>query len=251
MKKIDLPLILDVLFYTACAWFLSIGVLRYYRLPLALSVSVCSIIALAAGGAAFLLIYSKHRRRALTKAEQNRKEKLMLHLTLERPNRVLESLAAAYRADGKDAAMQEDAVLLEEKLLVPLFTMQPLSADAVATLLRRHGEQPFALACNALTPEAEKLLASFGRSAVRGDEIFALFERTKSVPEKLICGDIPRPKLKAKLIRTFSKKNARPFFVSGILLLIMSLITFFPLYYLISGSVLILCAICVRFLGYA
>ena len=251
MKKIDLPLILDVLFYTACTWFLAVGILRFYRVPYAVSLTVSSFIALAVGAFCFLLIYLGHRKRNLTKAEQRRKEELMLHLTLERSDRVKKLLAAAFAADGKETKIGEDDITVDGGTYILHFTMQPVSADAVAVMLRTYGDEPFTLVCNALTPEAEKLLRSFARTAVRGDEVFALFERTKTVPENLICGDIPRPKLKARLHRTFSKRNARPFFVSGILLLIMSLITFFPLYYLIAGSVLLFTAVCVRLLGYA
>ena len=86
---------------------------------------------------------------------------------------------------------------------------------------------------------------------MRADEIFSLFERTGTTPERLICGEIPRPKLKARLRRVFSKKNARPFFTGGILLLFMSLFTFFPLYYLITGSILLLSSVFIRVLGYA
>lgn len=107
------------------------------------------------------------------------------------------------------------------------------------------------MVCNALTPEAEKLLLSFGRQAICADEIFALFERTQTTPSPLICGAIPRVTAKQKLRRSFSKKNARPFFVSGLLLLIMSLFTFFPIYYLVTGSILLVSAVCIRAFGYA
>lgn len=251
MRKIDLPLILDVLFYTVAAWFLSVGILRYFRAATWVAMLASTLIALAAGGVSFALIFHRHRRRSLTKAERERKEKLLLHLALEREKGVADALSAAFLADGKQVFSDGGALVVEGETVVPLFTMQPLSADAVANVIRTFGETPFVLACNALTPEAEKLLASFGRKAMRADEIFSLFERTGTTPERLICGEIPRPKLKARLRRVFSKKNARPFFTGGILLLFMSLFTFFPLYYLITGSILLLSSVFIRVLGYA
>ncbi len=251
MKKIDLPLILDVAFYAVAAWFLSLGILRYFRMQTAVALAVSTLVALAAGGVCFLLIYRSHKRRFLSRRERERREKLMLHLALEREERVLRLLKAAFEANGDTAALDEGALFVDGVRLIPLFTMQPASADAVAHVLRTHGGESFRIACNALTPEAARLLLSFGMSALTGDEIFTLIENTHTMPEVLICGEIPRPKLKAKLHRAFSKKNARPFFTGGILLLVMSLFTFFPLYYLISGSVLLLTAVFVRFLGYA
>ncbi len=251
MKKFDLPLILDTLFYTACAFLLAVGILRYLRAATWIVFTASALIALAAGILSFLLIYKNHRKKGLTRQTQRERDALMLHLALERTDRVIAALAAAYRADGKEAAEGEEAVTVDGTPVIPLFTMQPVSADAVAVLLRRHGNGQFALACNGLTAEARALMSSFGRRAVEGDEIYALFARTGTTPSPLICGEIPRFKLKTKLKRTFSKANARPFFVSGSLLLLMSLFTFFPLYYLITGGLLLAVAVCVRLLGYA
>lgn len=251
MRKIDLPLVCDVLFYSVCAWFLSVGILRFYRVHMEISLLCATFFALAAGGLSFLIIYSRRKKHALTKQERARREALMLHLALDRKENVLEALRRAYAAEGKEARTEEGCLVAGDEWLIAQFTMQPLSADAAAHILREYGGKNFRLLCNALTPEAEKLLLSFGKKAVTGDEVFALFERTGTTPSPLICGDLPRPKLKAKFVRAFSKRNARPFFVSGILLIVMSLFTFFPLYYLISGSVLLFTAVAVRLLGFA
>lgn len=249
MRK--LPVLLDLAFYSVSAWFLSAGILRYFRVPLALSLLCATLIALAVGGICALLLFSRGKKRYLDKTQKENKEKLMLHLALERDERIKKLLEHAYALDGKQAEAGEDAVKVDGENIVPLFRMQPLTADAVAAILRKFGEEPFVLACNELTPEAEKLLLSFGRTAVTGDAVFDLFERTGATPEKLICGEIPRVKGRAKLRRAFSKKNARPFFTGGILLLFMSLFTVFPIYYLISGCILLSSAVCVRILGYA
>ena len=56
---------------------------------------------------------------------------------------------------------------------------------------------------------------------------------------------------KTRLRAAFAKRNARPFFVSGFLLLIMSLFVIYPVYYLVTGSVLMIAAIVVRATGFA
>lgn len=244
-------MVADLLFYSACAFFLSLGILRFYRVPLPLSLLCAVLIALAAGGFVFLLLYRSRRKRYLNKKERESREALLLHLALEKPENVLRQLLAAYLADKKEARLQEDALLVDGVQTVPLFTMEPVGADEIALLLRRFGKEPFTVLCNALMPEAEKLLASFGVASVQGDGVYALFARTDTLPSPLICGEILRKTVKQKLRRTFSKSNARPFFVSGILLLVMSLFTFFPLYYVISGGILLLCAVTVRLFGYA
>ena len=251
MKHFDLPLVLDSLFYGTAAGALALGLLRFYRVPLAVTLTAAALLALAAGCAVALLEYGRHKKRSLGKAEREQREKLLLHLALEREERVRCALLEAYRKDGKDVRCEQDGLTADGERLVPLFTMQPLSADAVAGLLRKFGSEPFTLVCNALTPEAERLLASFGRRAVRGEEVYELFRRADAFPSPLICGEIPRPGLKMKARRAFSKRNARPFFVCGILLLAMSLFSFFPVYYVITGGVLLIAAVFIRFLGYA
>lgn len=250
MKKISLPLIFDVLFYMFCVFLPLVGALRFYRLPAAVVFSVAVLSALAVGIAAFCILYAKQSRSASDRAAQKRRDDLMLHLALERPARVREALARALQEDGRETAVEEDTVIADGMRYIPVFTMQPLSADAVAALLRKYGEECFTIVCNGLSPEAERLARSFGRDVLGAEAVFALFERTGTTPAHLILADVPRPKLRARLHCTFSKKNARPFFVSGSLLLIMSFFTLFPRYYLIAGSLLLLTAIVVRLLGY-
>ena len=251
MKKIDFTLIADVAFYGLAVWFVSIGLLRYFRMRLALSAIVASLIALAVAAIVFILSYHSRRRRRLSKKENEAREALLLHLALEKEERVCTAFYTAFCADGKNAQLQDDAILVEDTLCVPRFTMQPLSADAVARVIRAHGREKLSILCNALSPEAEKLAASFGVKLMRKKEIYELFTRTKTTPDPLILAELPRKSIKRTFRRIISKKSARPFFTSGILLLIMSLFTFFPIYYLISGCTLTILAICVRFFGFA
>ena len=244
-------MIADCLFYSVCAGALSLCILRYYRVSLGWSAALALLFALATGGILFLLLHTKHRKLRLSKKEAEEKNALLFHLALERPERVRALLLAAFREDEKDAHCEGDELRVDGVTTVPMFSMQPVSADDIAKLIRFYGEEPFSIACNALSAESESLLSSFGIKAIRGKEIYALCKRTNCIPERLFCGDTPRRTAKAKLQRTFSKKNARPFFVSGLVLLCMSLFTLFPVYYLITGSVLLVSAVTVRAFGYA
>ena len=251
MKKIDFPLIADTLFYSLSTFVLSLGILRYYRLSFTLALCLALLFALAIATAVFLLLSHRHRKKALSKKEQQEKEALLLHFALEKEERIRAALLAALTADGKDAHCEKDTLCDGDGMYVPKFTMQPLSADSMAHIIKEFGEKPVTVVCNELTPEAQKLASSFGVKIMRGDEVYKLFTRTDTTPSPLICGSIPRKTAKQRLKITFSKRNARPFFTSGVLLLLMSLFTFFPRYYLISGAILLCCAVTVRFFGYS
>lgn len=251
MKKINFSFVSDVLFYGACAFVLALSVLRYFRVPLVLSLGASVAIGLTVSMAAGFLLYQKNKKRLLSRREREARDKLMLHFALEKPERVRVQLLEAFLADEKNAHCFEDELCIEDTPCVPIFTLEPVSADEVARLIRKFGDRKIMIACRETTQEAEKLLQAFGIEKLGENEIYALFERTKKTPEPLICGEVPRRTGKKKLQRAFSKSNAHPFFVSGALLLIMSLFTFFPVYYIISGSVLLLLAITTRFFGYA
>lgn len=250
MRKISLPILLDVLFYGTASWFLAVGVLRYLRADSRICFLAATLIAAASGLCVYAFSSARLKRRALNRKEREQRNAILLHLALETGERVRAALLEAFVADGKDAHCRGDALCVDGTDVVPLFTMQPVSADAVAALLKDRRERPFAVACNDLSPEAETLLASFGKETMKGDEICALFERTDTVPTPLICGELPRKNVRKKLRAAFSKQNARPFFVSGIALLVMSLFVFYPVYYLITGSILLSAAIVVRAFGH-
>ena len=251
MKKIDLTLVADCAFYGFAAWFLSIGLLRYFRMQLTPAAILSSLISFSVTGVVFLLSYHRRLKKRLSKKETEAQEALLLHLALEKEERVRAALLTAFLADKKTAQCQDDALFVDGALCIPRFTMQPLSADEVARILRAHGQKSVKILCNSLTPEAEKLAASFGIEIMRKNEIYSLFTRTETIPSPLILAELPRKSIKRTLRRIVSKKSARPFFTSGILLLIMSLFTFFPVYYLVSGTVLMLLAVTVRSFGYA
>lgn len=251
MKFFSLPDVLDVLFYSVAVWFLSFGILRYYRLEPWLCTLFAVLFALLTGVFCAMLLYGKRKKKVVGKREQEARDALLLHLALDKEERVRAAMLEAYAADGRETHCSGETLEVNGELFVPLFTMEPVPADEVASLIKKYGERPFTVACNALSPEAEKLLLSFGKHAVKGDEVYALFARTETIPTPLICGEIPRRTAKQKMRRSFSKRNSRPFFVSGILLLVMSLFTFFPVYYLISGCLLLIGSILVRAFGYA
>ncbi len=251
MKRFCLADVLDVLFYTLSACFVTFGILRYFRQSLWVCLLISLLVAAVTGAGSGFVLSRARRKKVKGKREKEERDALLLHLALEKEERVRAALLTALVADGGEANLKGDVLERDGELVIPLFTMEPLSADAVARLLRSYGEERFTVACNAVTAEAEKLLLRFQKGILRGDDVYALFARTGTTPHPLICGQLPRRSVKANLKRSFSKKNARPFFLSGCLLLIMSLFTLFPLYYLISGCVLLVTAVLVRAIGFA
>ncbi len=238
MKKIDLPLWSDTLFFFGCSFLVTLCILRYYRIGLWLAAVLSLMLALGLAVGVFAVNYWRRRKKYLLRRDREEKEKLMLHLALSAPA-ANEKLFAPVLEERR-----EEAYLL--------FTMQPLSADAVAEKIKLCPEgKTFRLYCNALTPEAARLCESFSVPVTDGDEAYALLKERGALPEKYICGEKKRRGVRERLKIGLRKKNSRSFFVGGAALLVLSLFSFFPLYYIIGGCVLIFTSVLVRIFGYA
>lgn len=245
-----LSILADTFFYALATFILSFSILRFYTIAIWLCFSISVAVMLLTGLLVFLITTKKYRKKTLTKKEQNNKDALMLHLTLDTAPNIISAFHQAYLANECPIIRSNDQLYLNDKIITPLFTMEAVSADQIALLIRKHGTK-FILLCNTLSPEAKKLLDTFHIKYTLGNDVYKLFRDTKTIPSPLICGEIPHNSIKRKLRFAFSKQNARRFFVSGSLLLIMSTFAVYPLYYFISGISLLICAIFIRFLGFS
>ena len=170
-----------------------------------------------------------------------------MHLALTPPEETAQLLQTALKKDGANAGFQDGILTVDGSPAELLFCMEPLSADAVARLIQRRGDK-FRLYCNKLSPLAEALAQRFPIELIRGEEVYGLLQRTQLIPTPLL-GAAPRKRHREKLKAIFQKRNARPFFVSGALLLVMSLYTLFPVWYLAAGSTLLLVSVGLRLLA--
>lgn len=138
----------------------------------------------------------------------------------------------------------------EQKIFL-LFCMQPLSADEIASGIKRTGGKSFTVYCNELSPQARELCERFLIKVTDGTQIYAKLKAENALPEKYVCGERQKNTFRRRLKICFRKSNSRSFFLSGTALLLLSFFAFFPLYYLISGSLLLLAALFIRIFGYA
>ena len=77
-----------------------------------------------------------------------------------------------------------------------------------------------------------------------------MLKKENFLPSHNLCEHASTPQNKKRLHLYFAKSNSRRFLLGGVLILLTSLITPFPLYYLIFGSALVLSSIFVRIFGY-
>ena len=252
--------------------------LRYRRLPLWAAFTLAAMLGLLSALAVFLYLHQKREKLCLEKQDRETKEKLLLHLALQSSDKILNDFADFFSSHdetgapknssedvtddepehapknaARSAAAQKrksaSCVRTEQGEFYPVFSLCPLDADRVVPILCGKKQAEKYLLCNELTEEAEKLCLRFGVHVIKGNEVYLMLKKGNALPEHYL-GEDALPKKKRKKELWFAKSNSRRFLFGGTLILLTSLITPFPYYYLLSGSLLIISAVFVRIFGY-
>ena len=260
----------DILFSFAVTFLPALCLLRYLRLPLSASLLFAAVAGLLVSLPVWFFLDKKREKLCLKKQDEEAKEKLLLHLALSTQKQNAEYFAGyfsskakreAEKASSEEAPVRAEPVKVRtcagfyaietaEELCFPLFTVRPANGDEAAAIVRAKSDKQKRLLCGELSPEAEKLCAGFGIETTTAADAYLMLKKENFLPEHDLCEDAFTPQKKKRLHLYFAKSNSRRFLLGGVLILLTSLITPFPLYYLIFGSALVLSSIFVRIFGY-
>jgi len=258
----------DVIFAFIAVFLPAVCLCRYYRLPLSVSVLLASLTGLASSVLIYLFLHRKREKLCLKKHDEEERDKLLLHLALLEKaelanyffdffkNREIKISPETSRPPlefslCENAGLPSVATQTEEYYFS--FTLCPTSADSLIPIFRqspRQTQKQKILYCDRLTEEAQKLCSRFHIRTLTGNEVYLALKKEAFLPERYLGEEILPSAKKRKLRLWFAKSNSRRFLTGGTLILITSLITPFPLYYLIFGSALIASAVFVRIFGY-
>ena len=128
------------------------------------------------------------------------------------------------------------------------FQFEAVTADELSPVIRAEGEQKTVLGAS-FTDEAQKLAAAFGVTLKDAAEVYTLVKESGCMPEALISPPEQKRGFRAKLAFRVRRSAWRGYLFSGAFLLLFSLFTIFPVYYVVSGGVLLAIAAAVRFFG--
>lgn len=129
-----------------------------------------------------------------------------------------------------------------------LFSFKDAGADDLAPALRAEGENKCVYACG-FTDEAKKLAAAFGIMLKDAGDAHALAKECGRLPEKLLAPPAAAGGLRKKLAFRVRREAWRGYLFSGSFLLVFSLMTVFPVYYIVTGGLLLAAAVLVRLFG--
>ena len=231
-------LVIDV--FTLCLFrYLGMGLIGAMLLSI-----LCGALASVGIGA---LLQSKRKSVLLKKSDETKKEKLLVHLALlsdEKKTQFFQNVLSAQRfAKGK--------LTTENEFYFIKMRFSPITPDEIAVLSRQRTSKQKVLLCSAIEDAAKTLCDKLQIRVLTGNETYTLIKKADALPQTFLGEQSPVNKRKMHLRLCFSKTNSRRFLVGGVLLLLTSLLTPFPYYYLVFGSILLLTAVFIRIFGYA
>lgn len=242
MKKVNLALISDVIFFTLCAFILSFTGVRFYTRNALTALIVATGTAAVCGLVVFYVLLARRQKRLILSLSESEKKSLSLHLSVCDEAYILNLFENAL--DG--TYVRGNRLQDNQNVYFFNFKMSPVSSDDIAEVIRVNSKKIKHIYCCEISPAALSLAEDFSIQIVTAPEIYALLKDKKLLPEKYALGNVKKPNVFKRIKRRFNRKLCPPLFFSGLTLLFFSFFTFYPLYYIIFGGLLMaLSAVCV------
>lgn len=244
MKKINITVITDGAFTLFSVFIISLCIMRYFRISYWAATISSALIGAAISVPVFYVLYTVREKKILRRADEKKKDKLMLHLALIKQQDVTKIMCSMC---GIIPNIKYFYAVKESEVLFPAFTIEPLGADKIAELFKKFSDRSLTIFCSSLSPEAKKLCDELGIKIVDGNEVYLKLKAKNLLPEKYLC-DVKKKTFREKFSAATARTNSRPFISCGLGLLIFSLFTIFPIYYLVSGIILLTIGVAIRFI---
>ena len=239
MRRINLPLVLDTVFTALCAFLLFFTSIRYYTRNVYVALGFAVAACLLFGCLSFLYISKKQNKNLLISKDEKQKKLLSLHLSLSTDEYVAGLFKKCLTADNEKAEIKSGRLKTAENLYFFIFIMQPITEDDVAKVIKVKTDSKKIIVCNCIASEAMLLCENFLIEVKDINYVYGQLKDKELLPDKYVYEGQKKISLKNRIKARFSRKICAPLFWSGLALLILSYFTFFPIYYIISGGIML------------
>ncbi len=241
----------DILFTFFVSATLSLVFFRYLHVGLTSSL----LLALLCGGLTALavgaILAARRKQLYLKKSDETLKQKLLLHLALLSDEKKTEYFRDVLSTEEEPAnRFGKLRIFTKREFYFLKFTLSPLSADEIPNLARLKTGKKKILLCSRLEDTAAELCRRLHIEVRTGEWVYERLKTLNALPETYLGEDTSAQKRKNRLRLCFARKNAKRFLVGGALVLLLSRLTPFYLYYLLLGGILVLAAVFIRIFGY-
>lgn len=237
MKRLNLPLVLDTVFAGICAFLLFFTSVRFYTksVALALVFGICALFLF--GALAYVYISRKQNKNLLLSRDEKNKNLLALHLSLSSDGyvkRLFKSLL------GGDAKISGQKIISGDTANFFCFKMEPLSEDDVAKVIKHGFKGKKRIYCTKCSAAAAALASDFLIEITGIDGVYSALKEKNLLPEKYVYGGAEKISFVKRIKSRFNRRLCAPLFWSGAGLLALSYFTFYPIYYIVSGSLMLI-----------
>lgn len=248
MKKT--AFISDILFSFILSAVFTLCFFRYLGLPLlsaAFLSALCGVLLACAVGA---FLQSKRKLFFLKKSDEAQKQKLCLHLALLSEEQTSKFFLAILNKIQPTRQFSRSCITTPNEFICIKCNFEPITANEIVKFYRIQTSKQRVLICLQIAPAAHELCRRLNVLVKTENDVYQMVKENDAMPTEFL-GEVKmenRRALQRKLC--FSKHNSKRFLVSGCLILLTSLFTPFPYYYLVFGSILLLAATFIRIFGY-
>lgn len=237
MRRINLPLVLDTVFAGTCAFLLFFTAVRFYTRNAAIGLVFGILAALLFGALAYVYISRKQNKNLLLSRDEKNKKLLSLHLSLSSDNYIKKLFRDLF---GEGAKISGQKVVTGDTANFFNFKMQPISEDDVARVIKYRFDGKKRIFCATASPEAAALAANFLIEITGIDGVYSSLKEKNLLPEKYVYEGPEKITFFKRIKARFNRRISAPLFWSGAGLLLLSYFTFFPIYYIVSGSIMLI-----------
>lgn len=246
MRRINIPLVLDTFFAGTCAFLLFFTAVRFYTKSYVWGLAFGIAALLLFGALAYVYISKRQNKNLLLSRDEKNKKLLALHLSLSTDGYIRRLFKSAL---GQTALISGQKVVCGDKAYFFFFKMQALTEDDVARVIKYRFTGDKRIFCSKASAEAAALAANFLIEITGIDGVYSLLKSQDLLPEKYVYEGGQKIGVLKRISARFTKKLCAPLFWSGTGLLVLSYFTFFPVYYIVSGSVMLILAAVALFAG--
>ena len=244
MKRTSVfSVITDSVLAAACAFILTFTLVRFYTKNAALGLGL-GIAASAAFGilAAMRLVSRRGKSNLLGRTNSKKRAFAMKLCTLPAGG------AAKLILPATGGRITPHGIVTDEQSIIFKITPQPLSPNDICGAIEIDAGDKRAVLCTDATDEAKAFAEAAGIKIMYTDEVYTKLENMGLPDENYFLYGAARPKLKERLRGAIRRANAARLFRCGLWMTAFSYFTFFPLYYIAAGGIMLtLAAVCLIF----
>ena len=237
MKRLNLPLITATLFSFACIFLASFTIFNYFIKIVPITAIFSFLIGFLGAFLCFLYISSKQRKKLILAYDKKQTELLSLHLCLSTETSTFGMLEKCFDATQIDGRLETD-----DTAFFVCLDIDGLERKHVARAIKNPTSLKKRIVCVGASQGAKALADSFAIDIITVEQLYPLLKSKGLLPEKYIFEDGRKPTFFKRVKARFNKKLCPSLFLSGVGLLALSNFTFFPVYYVICGTLLLLLA---------